>query len=91
MESKARNKHSLTLFFDKVKEKSGWSRSLFISVNGFAPEALEYYGTGRQTNFIVMNGRELSTIMDGKKDLVEILKRKVRTLTEEGRFYFESS
>ena len=39
-------------------------------------------------NFVAMTGNELENVLNGKVDLIEILRKKVRLLAEEKRFTF---
>lgn len=80
---------SLLTFYGKVLGKSEWSRGLFLSINGFTPEALEEIHKGKRINFIAMNGDELELVLYGKLDLSDLLRKKVRVSADEGKFFFD--
>jgi hypothetical protein len=60
----------------------------FISINGFNEQALNYLTSNSILNFIAIRGGEIELILDGKVDLLDMLRKKVRVLAEEKRFYF---
>ena len=85
---KTAERDDLIVFSSKIGNKSEWTRGFFISVNGFDENALQYLTSMGQMNFIAMKGSELEIILSGKADLIELLRRKVRLLAEEKKFYF---
>jgi len=85
---KKAERDDMIIFSSKIDNKSEWTRGLFISVNGFDQLALEYILTRGKPNFVAMTGNELENVLNGKVDLIEILRKKVRLLAEEKRFTF---
>lgn len=49
---------------------------LFVSVNGFAPEAVSSYVQGNRPRIICMDCSDLMLVLDGRIDLPELLFRK---------------
>ncbi len=82
-------KNDLTIFSSKIGMKSKWSRGIFVSVNGFMDEALNAFTSRGGISFIVMRGGEIDLVLTGKIDLAELLRKKIRTSAEEGKFYFQ--
>jgi hypothetical protein len=77
----------LMVFREKVEGKSTITRGIFISINGCTAEALDAITRGKQPNFCVMDGYDLSTVLEQSLDLRRLLRAKVRRLAEEGRVF----
>lgn len=75
----------LLIFREKIKGKSDFTRGFFISVRGFTSEALDSITRGKQPNFFLIEGYDLVVVLEGAKQLQEMLRFKLRKLTEEGR------
>jgi len=50
----------LLVFRGKIEGKSAFTRGLFLSMNGYTDEAIQAITKGKQPNFIMMDGRDLS-------------------------------
>jgi hypothetical protein len=91
VEAKWRNSPSaqedLLIFSGKVGGKAVWSRGLFISYSGFTPDGLEAFSKKGATSIIGMDGRDLWFIVDGKRNLKEVIQAKARHAAETGTFY----
>jgi hypothetical protein len=74
----------LLVFRGKIEGKSLFTRGLFISINGFSQPALEAITKGKQPNFFMMDGYDLTVVLEGQMKLDELLKAKMRKLSEEG-------
>jgi hypothetical protein len=74
----------LIAFSSKVSGKAEWSRGLFISMSGFQPEAMASAIKGRRPNFIIMSGFEFEQCLRGDKNLVDLLRDKIRKAAEIG-------
>ena len=77
----------LLIFQSKVEGKSGWSRGLFMSVNGFSAEGLVAFSHGRATKIIGMSGQDLYFVLSGEVSLEHAIEMKVRRAGETGEFY----
>lgn len=75
----------LVSFSAKVQAKADWSRGLFLSTAGFHLDALDSITHGRRPNFIIMTGPELEMCLKGEKNLIDLLRMKVRKLAETGQ------
>jgi hypothetical protein len=74
----------LLTFAGKVDGKAQWSRGLFVSYSGFSDDGLLAFARGRRTSIICMEGLDLSQILSGRLDLVEVIERKKRRAAETG-------
>ena len=84
--SKKIDKGDLVIFNEKVSSKSGFTRGLFISFSGYSDEALATFSSGRTVNIVLMTVQELAIALTRQLDLIDVLKRKVRALAEEGNY-----
>lgn len=77
----------LLIFDGKVNAKANWTRGLFISESGFTIDGLDAFARGRRTSIICMDGLDLYSILDGKLNLIEVLREKNRRTAETGRAF----
>ncbi len=77
----------LAVFREKVTAKSAFTRGVFISISGYGPNAVSAITTGRQPNFLMLDGVHLFSVLHGDRDLVEMLHTLVRELADKGRPY----
>lgn len=77
----------LLVFRGKIEAKSAWTRGVFLSVNGFQPEAVQALRSGRQANHFLMDGADLMVVLEGGVALDELLRAKQRRLAERGDAY----
>jgi hypothetical protein len=77
-------------FKAKVTSRIENTLGLFLSINGFQPIAIEFHsGAGAQV--LLMNGVDLYMVLDGRVDLVDLLKRKYRHASQTGEVLFEAT
>jgi hypothetical protein len=74
----------LLTFAGKVEGKAQWSRGLFLSYSGFSEDGLQAFARGRRTSIICMDGLDLTHVLSGRLDLVEVIERKKRRAAETG-------
>lgn len=74
-------------FSGKVEGKAQWTRGLFVSYSGFSPDGLKAFTVGRRTSIICMDGLDLSHVLAGRLDLVEVLQSKERRASETNRAF----
>lgn len=74
----------LLVFRGKIEGKSAFTRGVFISLNGFSGGALKAITHGKQPTFFLMDGYDLTIVLEGRMSLVDLLRAKLRKLTEEG-------
>lgn len=84
--SKKIDKGDLVIFNEKVSSKSGFTRGLFISFSGYSDEALATFSSGRTVNIVLMTVQELAIALTRQLNLIDVRKRKVRALAEEGNY-----
>jgi hypothetical protein len=73
-------------FKEQVEGKLETTLGLFISVNGFTDEGVDAVQRSRP-NLILLDGEDLSAVLEGMIDLRELLKRKLRHAAETGSIY----
>jgi hypothetical protein len=71
-------------FKQKVDTKLASTRGLFISVPGFRPEVVQQFDS-RGANIILMDGQDLTFILEGRIDLREALQYKVERASRDGK------
>ncbi len=77
----------LLAFRGKIEGKSAFTRGAFISIHGFTNEACEALVKGKQPNFFLIDGYDLTTVLESQIELTTLLRSKVRKLTEEGAVF----
>lgn len=75
----------LLVFRGKIEGKSQFTRGLFISINGISEEASKSIVRGKQPNFFIVDGYDLTMLLEDNIALVEFLRHRHRLLAEEGR------
>jgi restriction endonuclease len=70
-------------FHGKLDQKAAWARGLFVSYNGFTPDGLSAFGSGKR--LICMDGRDLHYTLERELPLKSVLERKVRRAAETGQ------
>ena len=70
-------------FQRKVNSQLESTRGFFVSVQGFRTEVAAQFN-GHGANLILMDGRDLIHILDGRSDLRDALKRKIERAAQEG-------
>jgi hypothetical protein len=73
----------LHVFHGKLEQKAAWARGLFVSYNGFTPDGLTAFGSGKR--LICMDGRDIYDALDRQIPLKAVLEHKVRRAAETGR------
>ncbi len=77
----------LLTFAGKVDGKAQWSRGLFVSYTGFSEDGLHAFAQGRRTGIICLDGLDLTQVLSGGLNFVEVLQRKKRRAAETGRAF----
>jgi hypothetical protein len=78
-----RPRRDLDAFAAQIANKIENTLGLFLSVNGFEPTAIEKH-SGKGTAMILMDGLDLYAVLEGRVDLVELLRRKYRHAAQTG-------
>jgi restriction endonuclease Mrr len=81
----------LLVFSGKIAGKAQWARGVFISISGFTDVGLQAFATGRQTNLICIDRRELELVLAGKIDLRQMIATKVRRAAEDNRAFIPAT
>jgi hypothetical protein len=77
----------LLVFKGKVEGKSAFTRGVFISLNNASDAARDAITRGKQVTFFLVDGYDLTAVLEGQIDLPTLLRLKLRKLTEEGRVF----
>jgi hypothetical protein len=75
----------LYAFREEIEGKSKYTRGVFISINGISREASIAITKGKQPNFFVVDGYDITMLLEDNMDLKEFLRRRQRLLAEEGK------
>jgi hypothetical protein len=75
----------LLIFRGKIEGKSKYTRGVFIAINGITREAGIAITQGKQPNFFVADGYDLTMLMEDNMQLLDFLRQRQRLLAEEGR------
>jgi hypothetical protein len=79
---------SLYQFKGKVDGKLVGTLGLFISVNGFSPDAVDALVAGKELNVVLANGNDIRTLVDSRLSVYEAVKRKLRAAGDSGTPFF---
>lgn len=74
----------LLTFRGKVEGKSVFTRGLFLSINGFTPDAIAAITRGKQPTFILADGADLSPVFEQAIRFDDLLRLKVNNLAATG-------
>lgn len=75
----------LLVFREKVLGKSSVTRGIFVSVNGYDAGARASILTGKQPNFLMLDGMHLFAVLSAQRDLIGLLRALLRELADTGR------
>lgn len=75
----------LLVFRGKIEGKSKYTRGVFVSINGISKEAAVAITQGKQPIFFVMNGYDITMLLEENMELTSFLRQRQRLLAEEGR------
>lgn len=72
----------------KVDKKITSTRGVFISIVGFRQEVVVHFTEGVTSNIILIDGMDLSLILEGQISLTDALDIKIQKAAQEGIIYF---
>lgn len=75
----------LYAFRQKIETKSQFTRGAFFALNGCTDEALDALVTGQQSNFFIVDGFDLMTVLLGEISLLTLFDFKLGRLAREGK------
>jgi hypothetical protein len=81
----------IVAFKGKVDRKLQSTRGLFVTMIKPSPEVLLEVTRSASSNIIVMDGEDLSLILEGRVSLVDAMELKIRKAAQEGITYFPLS
>ena len=80
----------LLVFRGKVEGKSQFTRGVFLSINGFSAEGMDAISRGKQPNFFLLDGYDLTVVLEGQIAFPAMLRAKLRALAEEGKVFLSA-
>ncbi|MBM4323384.1 MAG: hypothetical protein FJ115_07485 [Deltaproteobacteria bacterium] len=75
----------LLVFRGKIEGKSKYTRGVFIAINGISKEASVAITQGKQPSFFIMDGYDVTMLLEDNMELTYYLRQRQRLLAEEGR------
>ncbi len=78
----------LAVLKTKVDKKITSTRGLFVSIPGFRTEVVLEFTRGVSANIVLMDGADLTLILEGHLSLTDALDLKVQKAAQEGVIYF---
>ncbi|HPJ81864.1 MAG TPA: hypothetical protein PL103_06555 [Saccharofermentans sp.] len=75
----------LLVFRGKIEGKSIFTHGVFVSVNGISREAAIAITQGKQPSFFVIDGYDLTMLLEDNISLLDFLRARQRVLAEEGK------
>jgi len=75
----------LLVFRGKIEGKSKYTRGVFITINGVSKEASAAIIHGKQPSFFIVDGYDITMLLEDNIELAEFLRIRQRLLAEEGR------
>lgn len=83
------NRKTIAGFKSIVDSRFAGTRGIFISINGFRTAAVHAVTSGVSTNIILMDGLDLTLILEGRLTLEKALRAKIGKAIQEGEIYFQ--
>jgi hypothetical protein len=81
----------LAVLKTKVDKKITSTRGLFVSIPGFRPEVVREITKGISANIVLMDGSDLTLILEGRISVTDALDIKIQKAAQEGIIYFPLS
>ncbi len=78
----------LAAFKTKVDKKLTSTRGVFVSIVGFHPEVVLEFTRGVSSNIVLLDGSDLSLVLEGHVSLGDALDLKIQKAAQEGIIYF---
>jgi hypothetical protein len=72
----------------KVDKKLTSTRGLFVSMAGFRPDVVLEFTRGVSSNIVLMDGHDLTLILEGHVSLTDGLDLKIQKAAQEGIIFF---
>ncbi len=74
----------LLVFRGKIEGKSKYTRGVFVTINGLSQDAAEAITRGKQPIFFVIDGYDITMLLEDDIHLTDFLRKRQRLLAEEG-------
>jgi len=74
-------------FNHKVERRLDATRGVFLSMNGFREEAVSLYQRAKDNRVILVDGQDLSLILNSRFDFIEALQEKIMAASVRGEPY----
>lgn len=82
------NASDLDSFTGKISRKSDNTLGLFLSINGFSPDAVTIHSAGKSV-MILMDGIDLMAVLENQIDITTLIVRKRRHASQTGNIYLK--
>ena len=76
-------------FASKVERRMKSTRGLYVSIAGYRQEVVDEVSTS--SSLILMDGQDLTLILEGRVSLVEALRVKINKASREGIIFYSLS
>lgn len=80
----------LLVFRGKVEGKSSFTRGAFVSISGFSKDCLGSISKHKQPTFFLIDGYDLTRVLEGEIALTDLLRAKRNRLAEEGSLLYRA-
>jgi hypothetical protein len=90
-ESSLLREDKLLVFRGKIEGKSSFTRGVFVSISGFTRECLDSISKHKQPTFFLIDGYDLTTVLEGQISLTDLLRAKRNRLAEDGILLYRVS
>ena len=85
-EQRVSNKE-LSFFITKVSQLQPNPIGLFITSSDFSEEAIRYWESAKDCTVILVDGYDLTLVLEGRIELPHLLQEKVRAASQEGKMF----
>lgn len=82
--------NDLYTFAYKVESNTLYPRGFFLSISGFSKEAVARITHNKKPQLILLDASDLIVILDGRIDLKELLKKKIKYAQTRGEIYINA-
>lgn len=79
----------LLAFKGKVDRKIESTRGFFVSVQGFRPDTIQRLREAGPANLILLDGYDLTLILEGRVSLIDGLQAKIDKASQEGILHYD--
>lgn len=82
--------NDLYTFAYKIESNTLYPRGFFLSINGFSTDAVERITHNKKPQLILLDASDLIVVLDGRINLMDLLKRKIKFAQTRGEIYMSA-